>query len=163
MLTLCSCSWTLTQILCMCTFNMLHITPSVIINMPHKSSTPSTFQCPAVWATSICNNYTFPYHCTHFDYRNTLRNGRGLLWRDFRLWRNAPSMNSLAYCSRPTGPSSSFLHSTELTKYSLSLCKIWGFHGGDYEECPLLGYKNPVHTSRETYYICCITQLVNTM
>jgi hypothetical protein len=26
------------------------------------------------------------------------------------------------------------------------------FHGGDYEECPLLGYKNQVHTSEETYY-----------
>jgi hypothetical protein len=33
------------------------------------------------------------------------------------------------------------------------LCKIWGFHGGDYEECRLLGYKNPVRTSQETHYI----------
>jgi hypothetical protein len=32
-------------------------------------------------------------------------------------------------------------------------CKIWGFHGGDYEECCLLGYKNPVRTSQETHYI----------
>jgi hypothetical protein len=32
------------------------------------------------------------------------------------------------------------------------LCKIWGFHGGDYEKCRLLGYKTPVFTSRETYY-----------
>jgi hypothetical protein len=31
------------------------------------------------------------------------------------------------------------------------LCKIWGFHGDDYEECRLLGYKNPVRTSQETY------------
>jgi hypothetical protein len=30
---------------------------------------------------------------------------------------------------------------------------IWGFHGGDYEESRLLGYKNPVLTSQETYYI----------
>jgi hypothetical protein len=36
---------------------------------------------------------------------------------------------------------------------SYSLCKIWGFHGGDYEECPLLGYKNPVRTSQETHYV----------
>jgi hypothetical protein len=28
--------------------------------------------------------------------------------------------------------------------------KIWSFHGGDYEEWRLLGYKNPVHTSQET-------------
>jgi hypothetical protein len=33
------------------------------------------------------------------------------------------------------------------------LCKIWGFHGDDYEECRLLGYKTPVHTSQETHYV----------
>jgi hypothetical protein len=33
------------------------------------------------------------------------------------------------------------------------LCKIWGFHGGDYEECRLLVYKNPVRTSQETHYV----------
>jgi hypothetical protein len=32
------------------------------------------------------------------------------------------------------------------------LCKIWGFHGGDNEECRLLGYRNPVRTSQETHY-----------
>jgi hypothetical protein len=32
------------------------------------------------------------------------------------------------------------------------LCHIRGFHGSDYEECRLLGYKNPVRTSRETHY-----------
>jgi hypothetical protein len=35
----------------------------------------------------------------------------------------------------------------------LMLCKIWGFHVGDYEECRLLGYKNPVRTTLETYYV----------
>jgi hypothetical protein len=33
------------------------------------------------------------------------------------------------------------------------LCKIWGFHRGDYEECRLLGYKNPIRTSQETHYV----------
>jgi hypothetical protein len=33
------------------------------------------------------------------------------------------------------------------------LCKIWGFHSGDYEECHHLGYKSPVRTSQETHYI----------
>jgi hypothetical protein len=33
------------------------------------------------------------------------------------------------------------------------LCKILGFHGSDYEECRLLGYKNPVRTSQRTHYI----------
>jgi hypothetical protein len=27
------------------------------------------------------------------------------------------------------------------------------FHGGDYEECSLLGYKNPVRASQETQYV----------
>jgi hypothetical protein len=31
------------------------------------------------------------------------------------------------------------------------LYKIWGFHGSDYEECRLLGYKNPIHTSQGTH------------
>jgi hypothetical protein len=31
--------------------------------------------------------------------------------------------------------------------------KIWGFHGGDYEECRLLGYKNPIPTLQETHYV----------
>jgi hypothetical protein len=33
------------------------------------------------------------------------------------------------------------------------LCKILGFHGGAYEECRLLEYKNPVHNSQETHYV----------
>jgi hypothetical protein len=33
------------------------------------------------------------------------------------------------------------------------ICKILGFHGGDYEECCLLGYENPVRTSQETHYV----------
>jgi hypothetical protein len=43
-----------------------------------------------------------------------------------------------------------YFTATELSR--LMICKIWGFHGGDYEECRLLGYKNPVHTSQETHY-----------
>jgi hypothetical protein len=35
----------------------------------------------------------------------------------------------------------------------IRLCKIWGLHGGDYEECRLPGYKNPVRTSQETHYV----------
>jgi hypothetical protein len=30
--------------------------------------------------------------------------------------------------------------------------KLWGFHGGDYEECHLLGYKIPVRTSHDTHF-----------
>jgi hypothetical protein len=31
--------------------------------------------------------------------------------------------------------------------------KIRGLHGSDYEECRLLGYKDPVRTSRETHFV----------
>jgi hypothetical protein len=37
------------------------------------------------------------------------------------------------------------------------VCKIWGFHGGDYEECCLLGCKSPFRTSQETNYFCVTT------
>jgi hypothetical protein len=30
-------------------------------------------------------------------------------------------------------------------------CMVWRFHGGDYEECSLLGYKTQVRISQETY------------
>jgi hypothetical protein len=33
------------------------------------------------------------------------------------------------------------------------LCKIWGFHCSDYEECRLPVYKDPVRTSQETHYV----------
>jgi hypothetical protein len=33
------------------------------------------------------------------------------------------------------------------------LCKISGFHDGDYEECRLLGYKTQCPTSQETQYV----------
>jgi hypothetical protein len=41
-----------------------------------------------------------------------------------------------------------------LSKYSpdyWTVCNIWGFHGRDYEECRLLGYKTPVRSSQELH------------
>jgi hypothetical protein len=46
----------------------------------------------------------------------------------------------------------SVLHVSATEPSRLMLCKIWGFHGTDYEECRLLRYKNPVHTWQETHY-----------
>jgi hypothetical protein len=36
---------------------------------------------------------------------------------------------------------------------TLTVYKRWCFHGRDYEECRLLGYRKSVHTSQETHYI----------
>jgi hypothetical protein len=36
---------------------------------------------------------------------------------------------------------------------TLTSCEIWGFHGGYYEECRLLEYESPLHTSQGTHYI----------
>jgi hypothetical protein len=45
-------------------------------------------------------------------------------------------------------------HIVSITESSrLILWKISGFYGGDYEECRLQGYKNPVRTSQETHYV----------
>jgi hypothetical protein len=35
----------------------------------------------------------------------------------------------------------------------LMLCQTFGFHGGAYEECRFLGYKNPGRASQEAYYV----------
>jgi hypothetical protein len=49
-----------------------------------------------------------------------------------------------------TSQETHYVSATESSR--LMLCKIWGFHGGDYEECRLLGYENPVRTWQETHY-----------
>jgi hypothetical protein len=42
-------------------------------------------------------------------------------------------------------------HYVSATKHSrLILCKIWGFQGGDYEECRLLGYKHSSYLTGNT-------------
>jgi hypothetical protein len=42
-------------------------------------------------------------------------------------------------------------------------CKICGFHGGGYEKCRILGYKNPDPTSEETYHFYARAQPVKSM
>jgi hypothetical protein len=49
-----------------------------------------------------------------------------------------------------TSQETQYVSATESSQ--LMLCKIWGFHGNDYEECRL-GYKNPVRTSQQTQYV----------
>jgi hypothetical protein len=44
-----------------------------------------------------------------------------------------------------TSQETHYVSATEPSR--LMLCKIGGFHGGDYEECRLLGYDTRVHTS----------------
>jgi hypothetical protein len=44
-----------------------------------------------------------------------------------------------------------YVSATELSR--LMLCKIRGFHGGDFDECRLLGCRNPVRTTQETHYV----------
>jgi hypothetical protein len=44
-----------------------------------------------------------------------------------------------------------YVSATEPSRLMLS--KILGFAGGDYEECRLLGYKNPILISQETHYV----------
>jgi hypothetical protein len=50
-----------------------------------------------------------------------------------------------------TSKETHYVSTTELSQ--LMLCKIWGFHSGNYEEYRLLRYKNPVGTSQETHYL----------
>jgi hypothetical protein len=43
------------------------------------------------------------------------------------------------------------------------LCKIWGFHGGNYEEFRLLWYKKSVLTAQETLILHNRARPVNAM
>jgi hypothetical protein len=44
-----------------------------------------------------------------------------------------------------TSEETHYVSTTEPSR--LTLRKIWGYHGGDYEEYRLLGYKNSIRTS----------------
>jgi hypothetical protein len=46
---------------------------------------------------------------------------------------------------------------------SYTSCHISGFHGSDYEESRLLGYRNTDSTSQETHYISATEQPFNAM
>jgi hypothetical protein len=56
-------------------------------------------------------------------------------------------------------------HYTSATEPSrLMLCKTGDFHGGDYEECRLLGHKiSSSYLTGNTLYFCYIAQPVNDM
>jgi hypothetical protein len=63
-------------------------------------------------------------------------------------------MKNVVFCHKNPVRTSQKTHYVSATEPSqLMLCKIRGFHGGDYEDCRLLGYKNPVRTSQETHYV----------
>jgi hypothetical protein len=42
---------------------------------------------------------------------------------------------------------------TGALQQSFNASKMWGYHGGDHEECRRLGYKNPVRTPQEKRYV----------
>jgi hypothetical protein len=50
-----------------------------------------------------------------------------------------------------TSQETHYISATESSQ--LMLCKSLGCHGGDYEECRILGHKNPVLTSHKTHYV----------
>jgi hypothetical protein len=47
------------------------------------------------------------------------------------------------------------LNSLRIGEFIVSHEDMWdrGFHDGNYEECRLLRYKNPVHTLQNIYYV----------
>jgi hypothetical protein len=60
--------------------------------------------------------------------------------------------NAVFWDKKPvrTSQEAHYFSATEPSR--LMLYDIWGFHGGDYEECRILGYKNPDRTSQEIHY-----------
>jgi hypothetical protein len=63
-------------------------------------------------------------------------------------------------CSLPGQKTQFVTHRTHYISVAepsrLMLCKLWGFHGGNYEERPLLGFKKPLQTSQETLNLSAI-------
>jgi hypothetical protein len=59
-------------------------------------------------------------------------------------------MKNVVFCDiEPPVRTSQETHYVSATEPSRSMLrKIRGFHGGDYEECRLLGYRTPVRTSQ---------------
>jgi hypothetical protein len=73
---------------------------------------------------------------------------------DFQAMPGYAETSVLTRATRRNNPEDTILHNVSTTESSkLMLCKIWGFHGGDYEVFHLLGYKTPVPTSQETHYV----------
>jgi hypothetical protein len=88
---------------------------------------------------------------TFFHFEKKLKETWRCLWERWRqVWHISLVMgnNWKKFPNETRNLSSTW----KLLKY-MAYCKIWGFHGGDYEESRLLGYKNPVRTSQETYYV----------
>jgi hypothetical protein len=85
-------------------------------------------------------------------------------WIVTRKTRHTDQIRSFTACTRQRCHSSrtTAMMGQKAEKYVRDLitfrcckcpCKIWGFHGGDYEECRLLWYRNQVRTSQETHYV----------
>jgi hypothetical protein len=71
--------------------------------------------------------------------------------RDIRESNEFPAVTMKNVVFWDTSQETHYISAKELSQ--LILCKILGFHGSDYEERRLLGYKNPVRTSPETHYV----------
>jgi hypothetical protein len=82
-----------------------------------------------------------------------LHNPAGQCYVSFKVFP-AMTMKSAVLCDTKSQFIPHTKHYFSPTEFSrLKLYKMWGFPGGDYEECRLLGYKNLVRTSKETHYL----------
>jgi hypothetical protein len=111
-------------------------------NFPTYSLKPLSYSC-VVRPRSVSRSelrWTLPRPSTPYDKTRHTFQVHGNLMLLFAL--------SATWRSSRFAPSSGGLI-TYVPSYwtNLALCNIWGFHGGDYEECRLVGYKTPVLTS----------------
>jgi hypothetical protein len=74
-----------------------------------------------------------------------------ILGKEYKLW--GPSLCSFLQIPIISHLFHPNIFLSTLFSNTISLYRISGFHGGDYEECRLMGYKNPDHSSHETHYI----------
>jgi hypothetical protein len=105
----------------------------------------NTSHLTSVSLTSVRWNASSIFHCL----TNMRSNNEGSV--RFEVITAVTMKNAVFWDIKKTVRSSQETHYVSVTEASLlMLCRIWGFHGGGYEECRLLGYKTPVRTSQGT-------------
>jgi hypothetical protein len=127
--------------------------PSDTVAKVPRQSTSSTWTCERLYGNLLQSQLAGSkslirkrsitmFDCTERDSYPTLHCRQPLL--DMSLSETEHSAYTRTMCLQGLP---AYLPSMSVT------CKIWGFHGDDYEEYRFLGYKNPVCNSQETHYV----------
>jgi hypothetical protein len=106
------------------------------------------YSVPGIWDALSCGNEEF-YYLGH-RVMQTPRNQEANLATCLTFVSIWLILLSFETAVEFHGATRSFMAKMEFLN---TLYKIWDFHCSHYENCSLVGYKNPVRTSQETHYV----------